>query len=274
MMRKELVKHINSLCGILPYEYLKKSSNWFSENLVDINHTNCYPYYHGRYNEFFFDNNISRFQKDVGLKFVIHMDMHDTSKDILIISKWIVKVWGGIKGIKDSTMKNLVNGLDDTEYPFENISSWSKIHSFKNIDSDIIYDSKVVYAINWLILKSNINEQRFFHQPLSRNNRLKTFPIDTIINYRFSDKIDMNQRGEKITNEVYHSKSDVYTKYRELIHNINSEIWVDEVLDLSTLIGKKICLKDYPFFTEMLLFNMSDDVIFKDIRKKVNIIIK
>ncbi len=271
-MNKIMINEINNLCNNNPYEYLTESSKWFSTNLIDTNHKDCYPYYDSIYNDFFFDKTMSQFEKDVGLKFMVNIDMNDTTKDIEILSKWIVKVWGGIKGIKDSTLKDLVKNLSLKTYPFQNISSWSKIHSFKNVDRDIIYDSKVIYTINWLLLKIDTTESKFYHQPLSRNKRLTNFPIDSIINFKHSDLIDMSLRGEEITKKVYFSKDEVYTKYRDLMHSINLDIWGDKTINLSFM-DKQIYMRDYPFFTEMLLFNMSDDVIFKDIREKVSIVI-
>ena len=55
---------------------------------------------------------------------------------------------------------------------------------------------------------------------------------------------------------------------------MNSKLWEDETIDLTQLIGRKIYLKDYPFFTELLLFNMADNVVVKDVQNMVNISIK
>ncbi len=265
----KIAKYINSLIDGNPMEYLQKNSTWFSEDLVLSSHKNKYPYLQLQYNNFFFDTKISKFVKDVGLKFIVNEDINDSSKDIKLISKWIIKIWGGIKGIGDTTITDIIENINSKEYPFKNISSWSKVHSFKNIDTDIIYDSKVIYSMNWLILQLQNNEYKFFHQPMGRNKKLTTFPMDAIINYKYSDLIDMKKRGEKATEKVYHSQSEVYTKYKDIIHSINSELWGNESIDLSKINGKIIYMKDYPFFTELLLFNMADDVIFQDIREKV-----
>ena len=268
---KKIVKHINLLVDENPLEYLQKNSTWFSEKLVLSTHKDGYPYIKPYHNNFFFDATISRFIKDVGLKFIVNKDMSDSVKDIKLISTWIIKTWGGIKGIKDSTIGGIVENINSGIYPFENISSWSKVHSFKNIDTDIIYDSKVIYSINWLILQLQSNEHKFFYQPMGRNRKLTTFPIDSLVNYKYSDLIDMKKKGEGATRNVYYAKSQVYTKYKDIIHLINKELWGNESIDLSKINGKIIYMKDYPFFTELLLFNMADDVIFRDVRNKVAI---
>lgn len=266
---EKIVKHINNLCDGNPFKYLQNNSNWFSMKLTSFESRDRYPYMLTQHNSFFFDSNLTPFEKDVGLKFIINTDLNDPTKDFVLISKWIIKVWGGIRGIKDETITELVQNISTQLYPFENISSWSKINSFKNIDTDIIYDSKVIYSLNWLLLQINRKSYKFFHQPNSRNSKLTIFPIDTIINYIHSDSINTNQRGDSVTNDVYQSKNEVYKNYRNTLISLNSLIWGNESLDLSKLLGRKICLKEYPFFTEMLLFNMSDDIVLKDIRKRV-----
>ncbi|VAY87738.1 hypothetical protein MNB_ARC-1_1289 [hydrothermal vent metagenome] len=39
-------------------------------------------------------------------------------------------------------MNDIVDNLSHNRFPFQNISSWSKINSFENIGKDIIYDQK------------------------------------------------------------------------------------------------------------------------------------
>lgn len=267
---EKIVDRINKLVDEKPFEYIQKKSTWFSEKLVSPTHKDGYPYLNPEYNDFFLDTTISRFTKDAGLKFAVNIDMNDPSKDVRLISTWIIKIWGGIKGIKNPTINSIVENIDSNVYSFENISSWSKVHSFKNIDTDIIYDSKVIYSLNWLILQLE-NKHKFFLQPMGRNKRLMTFPIESLINYRHSDLIDMEKRGEKATQEVYYIKKQVYTRYRNIIHSINKELWGSETIDLGRINQGVVYMKDYPFFTEMLLFNMADDVIFSDVRKKVKI---
>jgi hypothetical protein len=289
MNKKEIIKYIKQLCNQEPLKYLELSSKWFMKNFTDINHKDVYPYYDSKYNNFFFNENIKPFQKDVILKFIINQDMNDSSKDIEKISSWIVKSWGGIRGIKNTTIEKIVNEINETNYLFENISSWSKIHSFKDIYNNVIYDSKVIYSINWILLKLEselkIKNCKFFLQPSTRNRKLSTFSIEQIINYIHSNEFDFTKKGEKVNELVYLKKLEVYSKYKNLIKEINLLIWEDETINLTKLIEKNILpkdypfekniiLKNYPFFTEMLLFNMSDDIIYKDIINHINIIIK
>ena len=268
-----IAKKINILTDNNPLTYLEKKSIWFSESFVSDGNKNKYPYFDYRYKDFFFDTRIKKIDKEVGLKFIVNHSLNDPTKDMELIAKWIIKTWGGIKGIKDSTVKNIVKNIDNYEYPFKNISSWSKVHSFKNINNDIIYDSKVIYSLNWLLLQLD-GDDKFFLQPEGRNKRLSAFPINAIINFKYTDLIDMNKRGNKAIEKVYINENEVYKKYRKLIIELNRTLWNDEYIDLTNLIGEKIYLKNYPFFTELLLFNMADDVVVDDVRKNISILFK
>ncbi len=255
-----------------PLAYLQENSNWFSEKLVLNGHKDIYPYLNQKYEDFFFDKTIDKLNKEVALKFIVSEGLNDTDTDKELIAKWIIKIWGGIKGIKDPTINNIVNNLEKEEYAFRNISSWSKVHSFKNIDADVIYDSKVIYSLNWLLFQ--LNDAKFFLQPEGRNKRLTTFPMNAIINFKYNYKIDMNKKGSKVFEDIYLKENEVYRKYRALVSSLNEKLWDDATIDLTQIIGEKIYLKDYPFFTELLLFNMADDVVVNDIRENIFIGLK
>lgn len=271
---ENIIDSINRLTNGNPFNYLKENSTWFSEALVSKSNKNCYPYMSDEYNDFFFNNNITKLEKDICLKFIVNRDMKNEQYDVNSISLWIIKIWGGIKVIKEASVSELIQNVNNNEYPFDKISSWSKINSFQNIETDIIYDSKVIYSLNWLLLLMKEYDGKYFHQPMSRNNKLTTFPIDIIVNYRHNDAIDLTKRGEKIAEKVYYPKEEVYKRYRQIIHSINDILWGDMSIDFTSILGKKITLRHYPFFTEILLFTMADDIIVKDIRKKVFIDLK
>lgn len=269
----EIVKKINKLTDNNPLGYLEKKSTWFSETFVSVKHKNVYPYYDDTFDDFFLDNKIAKLDKEVGLKFVVNQGLNNSENDIELISNWIIKTWGGIKGISNTTIVKIVDNIDTKNYAFQNISSWSKVHSFKYLNTHAIYDSKVVYSANWLLLNLD-TENKFFVQPEGRNKRLTTFPMNAIINFKNSKLLDMTKRGGKAVENVYLSEDKVYEKYLQLISLLNDKLWGNSFIDLTKLIGKNIYLKDYLFFTELLLFNMADDVIVEDVRKNIFIAIK
>ncbi len=220
------------------------------------------------------------FYQNVLLKLALHKRfkeeipkfLKDQSNNLINISKWIVKGWGGIKGIKDENLEKLVKQVcsEQVDYNFDNISSWSKIRAFKNIGEDVIYDSRVIYTINWLLLKSGM-EAKFFVQPESRNSNLTKFPVTALINMKFCE------------DNSFLDKNNCYVEYRKLVQSINEQLWhEDDVLDLSHLKDynsafnddDKIRYRDYPFFTEMILFSLAPNEIVEDIKKSVKIRIK
>jgi len=268
-----VIKKINDLTNNKPLDYLSSKSTWFSESFVSTSNNNKYPYLVDGYENFFFNDNIDKLDKEVGLKFIVNQGINDSKNDIELISRWIIKTWGGIKGISDSTIQNIVKNIDKKEYSFTNISSWSKVHSFKNLTTDAIYDSKVIYSLNWLILNLD-TDRKFFVQPEGRNKRLTTFPMNAIINFKNSKLIDMRKRGSKAIEQVYLPENEVYEKYLQTVSLLNDKLWGFSTIDLTRLIGKKIYLKDYPFFTELLLFNMADDVIVNDVRENIFVALK
>ena len=267
---KTIVRKIKSLTNNDPFKYLEAQSTWFSESFVSLEHKDRYPYITGEFDSFFFDKSISKLEKEVGLKFVVNNELKQQGHDRKKSAKWIIKTWGGIRGIKDSSIQDIVENLDKQEFLYKNISSWSKVLSFKNIDNDVIYDSKAIYSLNWLLLHLN-NPTKYFVQPEGRNRKLIAFPINAIINFRHSKLINLEKRGEKAIENVYYKSDEVYIKYREIVRLINLEIWDNKYIDLTKLVGHKVYLKDYSFFTELLLFNMADDVIVTDVQNNVSI---
>lgn len=122
------------------------------------------------------------FLKDVYLKFLIHEALSSKECDHQKLNEWIVQDWGGIKTHKDFDTLSIAmekNSLD-------RISSWSKIASFQNIKTKIIYDSRVIYTLNWIIYKYNKetnNASKYLFQPSGRNKLLTLLPVDSIINF-------------------------------------------------------------------------------------------
>jgi hypothetical protein len=180
------------------------------------------------------------------------------------LANWIVKKWGGIKTGKGSLFalaldmeKNL---KDKGKSSFDKVASYSKVLSFKNIEDFIIYDSRVAYSLNWIMLKQNA-AKLYFPIPSSRNRKLMYFDFDVILKLHskniFNEKINELKNKNYITScerNLYISKEYAYKQMCNVVKEINEKLWSD---------GRR----KYPFYTEMILFSIADNVIIEDIIK-------
>ena len=252
-------------------------NNKFYEKSIDI-----LEYLKNKRNDFLNDNiiekidtlkenlpkDIESFYKDIFLKFILNEMLNQ--KDDKKIHEWIVKDWGGIKTHKDfNTLKESMKN-----YSFDRISSWSKIASFKDISKYVIYDSRVIYSLNWIIFKYNKKynkTEKYFFQPSGRNKLLTLLPVDSIINFGNIECLKVHSKGDDIFGDIYFQKSECYLKMCELTKNLNKLIFKDIKIQIKDM---KIQAENYPFFTEMLLFQIADDIIFDDIKDSISINVK
>ena len=158
---------------------------------------------------------------------------------------WIVKDFGGIKAFKrgmDDKKEEIKNDIDnfinclqtfELDRPqFNTISSYSKIVSFLDPQKYFIYDSRVAFVLNWILLKNYRQENRYFHVPHGRNQDLTKYNIDTIINL-------YNKNDHK----EYYNKKDVYFIYCEFINMLFEEIKNEKI-------NEKI---SEPYYIEMIV---------------------
>jgi len=174
-------------------------------------------------------------------------------------SLWIITKWGGIGSFKDNQANKdriikLGSGLEKRKFTkdlFGVISSLSKIASFLNHDEYFVYDSRVIYSLNWLILKGNIKEPLFFPMPESRSSKLTLFDLDTIIHLFYKD--DIEKPGFK--KSLFVNTNDAYFVYCDLIKELNNRLFPDHK----------------PYYLEMLLFVIADTTIFDELKSSVQI---
>lgn len=192
-------------------------------------------------------DNTKGFDRDIRLKFELNKYLKNVAEsDKKIIYEWIVQEWGGIKTHKafDEVISLAKESLANETDSFDRISSWSKIASFEDIERYVIYDSRVIYALNWLLHKYNLEQkkqERYFLQPDGRNAKLSGLPITSLIQ-TFSEE-----------DCFYEKKGDFYKIFCEIIKKINDELFANDPE-----------VQKYPFYTEMLLFQMADDKIYDD----------
>jgi hypothetical protein len=183
------------------------------------------------------------------------------------LSLWLIKDWGRINSAKDEDTFTLIDKIYQEESPsFIRIASISKVLAFLNPEKNVIYDSRVAYALNWIILKENAGD-KFFPIPEGRNSKMSAFDLDVLIrlknikNYQPTDSdLDDKRFIHRKDNDIYILKSEAYSVLNKLIKSINESLWADDEEKIN-----RLCL------TEMLLFSIADKAIFEDITETLTL---
>jgi len=194
----------------------------------------------------------NNFEKNVSLKLKLNEALENANEEeFLKLSYWFIKKWGGISGFKENEKNNnKINDVRKGIIDFGSIASFSKIASVFNPEEYCIYDSRTIYALNWLIFRTKPNGIKYFPTPIGRNKTLQNFNISTLINFF---------NIERQIDDIYYKKEEAYNIYCSLLKEINLNLWDDENW------------KKYPFYTEMLLFSLSPDQILNEVKKNIKI---
>lgn len=218
-------------------------------------------------------NKMSHYKKEVALKSKVHKALNSSLiRNPMLFDKiclWIIKDWGGIRTAKDEdTLKLLEVYKKDLDPPFERIASSSKVGSFMFPEKYIIYDSRVAYSLNWILLSENAGN-KFFPIPEGRNSKMLAFDMNVLIRLKNIEKYQettLNELENRLyinnkDKDCYIPKKSAYSQLNKLIKQINEQLWKGDKT-------KKL------FFTEMLLFSIADKEIYSDITKRVTLNIK
>tara|TARA_R110002096_G_scaffold146095_1_gene304335 strand:+ start:691 stop:1452 length:762 start_codon:yes stop_codon:yes gene_type:complete len=199
------------------------------------------------------------FDQNVRLKWILS-EKYKTNTEQNFIDFWIVNNWGGIRGFKPNErniekVQRFKKQLEKRKLSldcFSTISSLSKISSFIDPENFVIYDSRVIYTLNWLILtceNQNGFKEKYFPMPSGRNKIIADFDMNTIVNVsHISEYID--------NTELYISQQNAYFEFCEFIKT-NTELIYGE--------------NSKPYKLEMLLFTLADKEIFKDLKERIKI---
>ena len=199
------------------------------------------------------------FDQNVRLKWILS-EKYKVNSEQNFIDFWIVNNWGGIRGFKPNErniekVRRFKKQLEKRKLSldcFSTISSLSKISSFIDPENFVIYDSRVIYTLNWLILtceNQNGFKEKYFPMPSGRNKIIANFDMNTIVN--------ISHISEYVENtELYVSQQNAYFEFCDFIKT-NTEL----------IYGKN----SKPYELEMLLFTLADKEIFKDLKKRLKI---
>ncbi len=215
-------------------------------------------------------NQQTLYEKEIAIKFLIEkklQEYHISNRPLFVsLCMWIIQDWGGIKGAKPATTMPRIDAFITTDKPkYEALPSVSKVGMFMYPHKNIIYDTRVIYALNWILLKQQAGSH-YFPIPGGRNSRMNAFDIEVLIRAYHSNKYtpekrsELNRRNyiETIDKELFVKKEDAYQQAIQLIASVNKILWK----------GDKA---NYPFYTEMLLFSAADVEIFHDITKTIQL---
>ena len=203
------------------------------------------------------DNN--PFEQNVRLKWILS-EKYKTNTEQNFIDFWIVNNWGGIRGFKPNErniekVRRFKKQLEKRKLSldcFSTISSLSKISSFIDPENFVIYDSRVIYTLNWLILtceNQNGFKKKYFPMPSGRNKIIANFDMNTIVNISHISEYDENT-------ELYVSQQNAYFQFCDFIKT-NTELIYGE--------------NSKPYELEMLLFTLADKEIFKELKERIKI---
>lgn len=164
---------------------------------------------------------------------------------------WIIQDWGGIKSFKDNPrnrgrIESFFVQLAAGKLTREShglLPSLSKLAAFRTPGECAIYDSRAVYALNWLLF-CNEKDPVLFPQPPSRNKTLMDMDTQTL--FRLS--------GRPYT---VRSCKTAYPEYCKLLKELSSH-----------------ALGMEPFYLEMLLFVAAKEWVPADIRRRTTVTIK
>jgi hypothetical protein len=218
-------------------------------------------------------NSKTSYDKEIVLKKKVNLKLHEyfESNKVLFdkLCLWIIKDWGGILTAKDSDTLELINNFLKSDNPnYKRIASASKVGAYMFPEKYIIYDSRVAYALNWIILSENAGDI-FFPIPSGRNSKMTAFEMNVLIrlknieHYAPTEITEMNKRlyiSQK-DKSSYIPEKESYRELNNLIREISNKLWDSEKSKML-------------YFTEMLLFSIADREIFKDITNRLTLEIK
>lgn len=214
-------------------------------------------------------NALSHYEKELQLKKIVGQKLNDTLKsnadlfDKLCL--WVIKDWGGITTANDNNTLILIKDFLKQDKPhFNRIASASKVGAYLFPDRNVIYDSRVAYSLNWIILSDNAGQQ-YFPIPEGRNSKMSAFDLNVLIrlknisHYHPTDIAHLDHRLfiKNSDKKLFINKKDAYYELNNLVKQINQKLWKGDKEKEQNL-----------YFTEMLLFSIADREVFRDITTK------
>lgn len=217
-------------------------------------------------------NSLTNYEKELRLKKIVGEKLNESLKTesnlFDKLSLWVIKDWGGITTANDKDTLNLIKDFLIQEKPnFNRIASSSKVGAYLFPKKNIVYDSRVAYSLNWIILSQNAG-RKFFPIPEGRNSKMSAFDLNVLIrlkniaNYQpeIIEHLDHKRYINNADKKIFINKDVAYFELNKLIKIINEKLWKGDPEKEQNL-----------YYTEMLLFSIADREIFMDITSRFGI---
>lgn len=172
------------------------------------------------------------------------------------LAEYVIKDWGGIKrfGQANATVTTLLPlatktrpGKAKGQFPFKNISSWSKWLSVICPDWALIYDARVAYSLNAINLMAGAPGM-VFPMPQGRNSTLQLLdPASVALASRL--RTTKEETPELIRKAHVLADDDVYDSYLDVATGAHNLLWPNNEQPL--------------VLVEMLLFALANNVVFR-----------
>ncbi len=199
-------------------------------------------------------------------KLVNHILNNAKAEQQSTLMNWIVKEWGGIKTGDKLAFDKKHFEVNDKNLQFDRIASYSKIAAFLFPKDCIIYDSRVAYSLNWILLAEDASTT-FFPIPEGRNSKMMAFDMNTLIHIKNKESFAVENEIPKnhisqVHKNLFIDKDQAYQHLNKLIKEVNTQLWQGQPERQQHL-----------YYTEMLLFSIADNIVFNDIVSRLNITI-
>ncbi|WP_196888682.1 hypothetical protein [Aureivirga sp. CE67] len=203
------------------------------------------------------------YEKEVQLKAILQPILLESYQNnfpfFQELGMWIVRDWGGIRAAKmEDTIATVKDVLEKNKAPFKRVASYSKVCTFMNPNKYLIYDSRVAYSLNWILLSQKAGTI-YFPIPEGRNSKMSAFDMKVLIRLKHKENYQVNSISEidkrfilNRDKSLFIPQNEAYKEMCQLVKEISLKLWNTEK-------AEKL------YFTEMLLFSIADSFVIEDI---------
>ena len=197
----------------------------------------------------------NNYEKNVALKQLLSDQCQDDQVDLMKLSEWIIKDWGGIRTLSKN-MENYVNHAIMKSYPSDlmGVASYSKLFAMFYPREFAIYDARVAVSLNIIQIISSEKDGTFFPYLMGRNK----VTGDQGNGRGFAKISAFNRKNIAKTSQKpwrFLNKRDVYPTYNKILcvlcEENNWNLWDIEMLLFSKAESLVWKIKSDPKFSDV-----------------------